>query len=97
MRPCLQCNRPTHGTYCQAHQPRTDSPSTATRTASERKRRAQAVTEWVMRNGHICPGYNRPPHQSTDLTADHPIRVADGGDQAQPLAILCRTCNSSKG
>lgn len=48
-------------------------------TARERDRRAQAVAEWRQQFGDVCPGWQREPHQSSDLTADHVEAVAAGG------------------
>jgi 5-methylcytosine-specific restriction endonuclease McrA len=61
------------------------------------ERRAQAVKAWRDQHGDICPGWQRQSHHSTDLTADHPTPVSEGGDEDAPLAILCRQCNSRKG
>jgi hypothetical protein len=48
--------------------------------------------------GMNCPGWNRPPHASMDLTADHPVPVAAGGlPTGQAYAVLCRACNASRG
>jgi 5-methylcytosine-specific restriction protein A len=66
-------------------------------TEAIRKRRAEAVQAWRADHGDICPGWQRQPHQSTDLTADHPVPVGAGGDEDAPLAVLCRSCNSRKG
>jgi len=49
--------------------------------------------------GNQCPGYGRDPHPAIDLTADHVVPLAAGG---APLdiancAVLCRSCNSTKG
>ncbi len=65
--------------------------------AAERRRRADAVTQWRDEHGDMCPGYQRPPHPASDLTADHVISVASGGREDGPLVVLCRSCNSRKG
>lgn len=59
----------------------------------ERKRRAIAVSRWVRDNGWTCPGYERDPHPSKDLTAAHSRAVARGGTSST-LGVLCRSCNS---
>ncbi len=49
--------------------------------------------------GNWCPGYGRDPHPASDLTADHVVPLAAGGaplDRGN-LAVLCRSCNSTKG
>jgi 5-methylcytosine-specific restriction enzyme A len=66
-------------------------------TARERDRRARAVDQWVSTNGWLCPGWQREPHASSDLTADHVEAVAAGGDEDGPLRVLCRRCNSARG
>ena len=88
---CSDCTR----AYRRDH-PEAESPTTQKRTKAERARRAAAVTAWVSINGWTCPGWQRDPHPSHDLTADHVTPVAHGGING-PLRILCRSCNSSRG
>jgi len=86
--------RVTGRTYC----PRCAKPSPSSLAAQdpdERRRRAAAVTAWVRTNGWTCPGWQRPPHESRDLTAAHGTAVANGGKHSQ-LTVLCRSCNSSQ-
>lgn len=50
-------------------------------------------------HGNWCPGYQREAHPVSDLTVDHVVPLAAGG---APLdiancAVLCRSCNSTKG
>lgn len=66
----------------------------AQRTRAIRKR---AVDNWRAVFGDWCPGYKRPGHYSTDLTAQHAHALAAGGDPNQPLKVLCRACNSHHG
>ena len=73
------------------------TPTKATRTAAERRRRAAAVAEHRARHGDWCPGWRRAPHEATDLTADHVQSIASGGRPDGPLSVLCRACNSAKG
>lgn len=49
--------------------------------------------------GNWCPGYGRDPHPAIDLTADHIVPLAAGGAPLDigNLAVLCRSCNSTKG
>lgn len=80
-------------TYCSEHARRPPSPSSiAARDPKERARRSQAVAEWVAVNGWVCPGYERAPHESRDLTARHTTPVAHGGTEIR--GVLCRSCNS---
>lgn len=67
------------------------------RSYEERRRRAQAVEAHRARFGDICPGFGRPPHPATDLTAQHATALVLGGAQDQPLMVLCRACNSRHG
>lgn len=59
-----------------------------------RVRRRAAVAQWRATHGNICPGHKRPPHPASDLTAQHGHALAEGGSAAQPLTVLCRSCNS---
>lgn len=72
-------------------------PTKVARTHAVQLRRAQAVRRHRAEHGDWCPGWGVPPHESTDLTADDPVAIANGGDPMQPLRILCRSCNSRKG
>jgi 5-methylcytosine-specific restriction protein A len=54
---------------------------------------------WRGQHGDWCPGYQRDAHPASDLTVDHVVPLAAGG---RPLdfancAVLCRSCNSTKG
>jgi len=91
MRPCITCGTPTNGARCPAH-----TRAKPGRTWAERKRRRDAVQAHIATIGNLCPGYNRPPHPSDDLTADHLYPRAIHGDDG-PLAVLCRACNARRG
>lgn len=81
-------------TYCPAHSIRPVSPSSsAARDPKERARRKAAVAAHVAVHGWMCPGWERDPHPSRDLTAAHSVAVANGG-LGSPLSVLCRSCNS---
>jgi 5-methylcytosine-specific restriction protein A len=88
---------------CDSHRRQTEQhrrhtvPTKAARTAAIRRRRARVVAAWRAEHGDHCPGYGRPPHASSDLTADDPMPIAEGGDPWQELAVLCRACNGRKG
>lgn len=62
-----------------------------------RHRRRQVVASWRHRFGDVCPGYKRPPHSASDLTAQHWEALAVGGSSTQNLGVLCRGCNSAHG
>ena len=65
-------------------------------TYAQRKYRKNAVEAYKKIYGNVCQGYRRQPHPSNDLTADHIIATANGGDEFGQLQIYCRSCNSSK-
>ena len=60
---------------------------------------ARVLRAWRGEHGNWCPGYQREPHPARDLTVDHVVPLAAGGapfDIAN-TAVLCRSCNSTKG
>lgn len=84
-------------TYCDEHARRPLSASSlAARDPEERARRAEVVAAWVVVHGWVCPGWERPAHESRDLTAAHSTAVALGGVDSE-LYCLCRSCNSRQG
>ena len=101
-RPCLECGALTEGSRCPEHRRERDRIQLASkrerrpRISSEDRRRAEAVREWRAEHGDWCPGWQRPPHPATDLTADHLVSFAVSGDEHGELVVLCRSCNSSK-
>ena len=93
-KPCLVCGVVTPGpSWCEAHTPvrpprrrPNGRYSGAWRRASSAARKAQP---WCS----LCGS-------TTDLTGDHVIPLARGGDPEPPaeeIVVLCRRCNSSKG
>lgn len=110
-RPCLgsALHRPGHtltdrpGSRCPACSNQVEATRTRAKrarrpyTSTEQHRRATAVQAHVAAHGYWCPGWRTPPHPSQDLTADHPVEVARGGAETQPLETLCRSCNGRKG
>ncbi|MEO8274091.1 MAG: HNH endonuclease signature motif containing protein [Chloroflexota bacterium] len=54
---------------------------------------------WRGEHGGWCPGYQRPAHRASDLTVDHVMPLAAGGAPFDigNTAVLCRSCNSTKG
>ncbi|WP_182357764.1 HNH endonuclease [Tomitella gaofuii] len=94
MTPGYHC--PTHARAREARA-HGSTPTKVTRTWAERQRRAGVVESWRKFRGDWCPGFERPPHRSSDLTADHVTPVASGGAADGPLGVLCRSCNSRKG
>lgn len=87
-RPCLVCGVLTSGSRCPTHTRRNTNAETVRRRTTVQAHRAQ--------HGDWCPGWRRPSHPATDLTADHITPVAAGGAEAGPLDVLCRSCNSAK-
>ncbi|MEX1173515.1 MAG: HNH endonuclease [Chloroflexota bacterium] len=60
---------------------------------------ARVLRAWRGEHGDWCPGYQRAAHPAADLTVDHVLPLAAGGapfDIAN-TAVLCRSCNSTKG
>ena len=60
---------------------------------------ARVLHAWRGEHGNWCPGYDRPPHAAADLTVDHVVPLAVGGAPFDigNTAVLCRSCNSTKG
>lgn len=102
LRPCLTCGALARGSRCPSHARQVARARTRQKrearpyTAQEQRRRADVVAAWRAAYGDTCPGWGVPTHPSGDLTADHPVEVALSGDESQPLAVLCRSCNSRK-
>lgn len=67
--------------------------------SAERRRRRDVVLEHLELYGPVCPGWQREEHWALprELTADHVVPVAAGGDQDGALRVLCRSCNSRRG
>jgi len=60
---------------------------------------ARVIRAWRGEHGDWCPGYQRPAHPASDLTVDHVVPLAAGGAPFDigNTAVLCRSCNSTKG
>ena len=60
---------------------------------------ARVLRAWRGQRGSWCPGYQRPAHPAADLTVDHVVPLAAGGAPFDigNCAVLCRSCNSTKG
>lgn len=88
---------------CPEHQRSEDArqwrsvPTKATRDYAEAKRRSMAVEEHRLRYGDWCMGYQRPPHEASDLTAQHVEAIGLGGAPGGRLTVWCRSCNSRHG
>jgi hypothetical protein len=102
-KPCLVCGRLSSGSRCLEHERERNRivqrSKRAARpyTTGEKKRRADAVAQWRQQFGDVCPGWEREPHPSSDLTADHVRAVGAGGAEGGVLRVLCRQCNSARG
>ncbi len=59
----------------------------------------RVLRAWRGERGDWCPGYQRPAHPAADLTVDHVVPLAAGGAPFDigNTAVLCRSCNSTKG
>lgn len=99
LRPCLDCGTLTRQSRCPTHQRATAAAKRATRPRlpGETARRAATVAQWRATYGDWCPGWQRPGHHASDLTADHVQAVAAGGLETGALSVLCRACNGTKG
>ncbi|MEY9944899.1 HNH endonuclease [Kitasatospora sp. GAS1066B] len=105
-RPCLVCGTLTRNpSRCDTHQAawlaeqdqRRGSAHQRGYGAAYRRTATAAVAEHRRQYGDWCPGWRRPAHAATDLTADHIVpKAVGGGDEPANLAVLCRSCNSSK-
>lgn len=100
------CNYPaTTSGYCdevcnakKERARRRTTPTKAARTWSVAEHRRAAVRAHVEQYGWHCVGDDKhPAHDTRDLVADDPIPIAKGGDPMQPLNVMCRAANSSKG
>jgi 5-methylcytosine-specific restriction enzyme A len=60
---------------------------------------ARVLRAWRGEHGNWCPGYQRDAHPASDLTVDHVVPLAAGGAPFDigNCAVLCRSCNSTKG
>lgn len=88
---------PEHALDTERHQRRT-VPTKRARTWTVQQHRAQAVRAHVNKHGWVCLGdNNHASHHTRDLVADDPVPIARGGDPMQPLVVMCRSANSTKG
>jgi 5-methylcytosine-specific restriction enzyme A len=105
-RPCLNCGvlhtNTTRCDTCQATWDQTHEQTRGSATARGYGSAYQKTARLVLAEHHrgwpgMCPGWQRPPHPSEDLTVDHIIPKARGGtDDRENLQVLCRPCNSTK-
>lgn len=99
--PCVDCGAASAGLRCMACY-RRSRPAPVGRRADlddwkARDARKRAVKAWRATQGDYCPGFEKPPHPASDLTADHPLEVVLGGDpRPGEYSILCRSCNARK-
>jgi 5-methylcytosine-specific restriction endonuclease McrA len=98
---CLGCGTQTrHGSYCTACAPGVEKRrhNSAYDSGEWRRLRAEAIQAHVERYGWLCIGDDQHgAHQTTDLTVDHPVALANGGTHDQELHVCCRSSNSRKG
>lgn len=89
---------PTHTSQDNRGRHRTTPTKVARRQPGVAAHRRRAVEQHVARHGWRCLGdTTHPAHDCRDLVADDPIPIARGGDPFQPLHVICRSANSSKG
>lgn len=103
LRVCTEpgCPEMQAGSRCRQHQADRDrrqrlTVPTKVFAGRDRVRRRAAVTAHRDRHGDWCPGFERDPHPSTDLSADHRVEMQAGGAWDGELDVLCRSCNSRK-
>lgn len=106
-RPCLICSAlTTNPSRCDTHQREAQAARERARGSAAargygqawRNARAAVLAQHRALYGDMCPGYQRAPHPSSDLTVDHITpKAAGGSDDSTNLAVLCRSCNASKG
>lgn len=98
---CRTCRNLTrNGVYCPACEKKANAAHQNPAYADPRYRamRARAIAEHIRVYGPMCPGYGtQGPHPSNDLTYDHSVALANGGDILGPGVVRCRSCNSAKG
>lgn len=101
MRLCTVCGVTTsRGSRCAEHPAKVRGGDRTLYTSREWKAlSARVLARHRGQYGDACPGWQRDAHTSSDLTVDHITPVAAGGTPLDPgnLAVLCRSCNSSKG
>ncbi len=85
------------GSLCRVHARQSNGDRHSTR--AWQRLRAWVIARHRGQYGTWCPGYGRDPHPAIDLTADHVVPLAAGGASVGPGngAVLCRSCNSTKG
>ena len=94
---CYVCEEISDQRKCPAHRgKKKDTRRKKSVSYAQRKYRKTAVDNYKKIYGNVCQGYRRKAHPSNDLTADHIVATARGGDEFGSLQIYCRSCNSSK-
>ncbi len=88
LRQCLDCGVWSSTSRC----PRCKRRRKARRNA-DRRVAADVVAAWRAEHGDWCPGWRRPGHAASDLTAEHGANEVGSGKVA---GVLCRSCNSAK-
>jgi hypothetical protein len=70
------------------------------RTSAYQRYMRQSKQAWIATHGTLCNGYgHQPPHlvAEAELTMDHVVPLARGGDPFGPVVGRCRPCNSTRG
>ncbi|HSW43488.1 MAG TPA: HNH endonuclease [Patescibacteria group bacterium] len=103
MKLCTVCGVVTSraGSRCTDHarQPNHGRHNALYSTQAWQRLSARVLRAWRGEHGDWCPGYERPAHPAADLTVDHVVPLAAGGApfERANTAVLCRSCNSTKG
>jgi hypothetical protein len=89
-RRCLDCTTLTSTSRCPRCAAAADRDRRArlghpARYGGDWDRRSRDIrAAWLAEHGPLCPGWDTPAHDATDLVVDHDI------------GVLCRPCNSRK-
>jgi 5-methylcytosine-specific restriction protein A len=103
MRLCAVCDVLTsrNGSRCTEHvrQSNRSRHNALYSTRTWQRLSARVLRAWRGEHGSWCPGYQRTAHRAADLTVDHVVPLAAGGApfDVGNTAVLCRSCNSTKG
>lgn len=97
MRPCLECDTPTRGTYCPDHGARRNvDPRTTTEKGLGYAYRK--VAQRVLAEEHVCWMDGQPARPNDPLTVDHIVPRSRGGTHERSnLRAAHASCNSARG
>lgn len=88
-RPCLRCGQPVQG--------RSRCPSCTPVKAKTTARGYGARWQRIARRAIAAHPWCEACGATADLTADHVVPLARGGDESMGVRVLCRPCNARRG